>query len=48
MQELLGRLFGNSSFFIDLSCELLLPKVAGLVIIKKQIIKTIQGDRVYG
>lgn len=35
MQELLGRLFGNSSFFIDLPSELLLPKVAGLVIIKK-------------
>ena len=35
MQELLGRLFGNSSFFIDVSSELLLPKVAGLVIMKK-------------
>lgn len=48
MQELLGRLFGNSSFFIDVPCELLLPKTAGLVIIKKQTIKTIQGDRAYG
>lgn len=48
MQELLGRLFGNSSFFIDVSSELLLPKVAGLVIIKRQTIKIIQGDRAYG